>query len=189
MDVDIDIVNTFNPSKAFGWTKASMVKNGKLGPHPCGVYPQPVPVDHLTKLCAIPYEEAEQVGFMKIDFLHLNVYSHFKSRQEIEELLCLEPDWSILLDPEHQPKLFQLANHSSVLDAIKPKSIVQLADVLALIRPGKKKLLTLYQAHPISTRTLLYAKDENGYTFKKAHSIAYAHVIVLQLFLIQAGVL
>jgi len=189
MDVDIDIVNTFDPSKAFGWTKASIVKNGKLAPHPCGVYPQSIPPDPLTNLSAIPYEEAEELGFMKIDFLHLNVYSHFKSRTEIEELLTLEPDWDLLLDKEQQSKLFQLANHGAILDAIKPKTIEQLADVLALIRPGKKKLLTLYQAHPIATRTLLYAKDENGYTFKKAHSIAYAHVIVLQLFLIQAGVI
>ena len=189
MDVDIDITSSFNASKAFGWTKASIVKNGKLTPHPCGVYPQNIPIDPLTKLSAIPYEEAEKEGFMKIDFLNLNLYSHFQSHDEMEELLQHEPDWSLLLDPIHQPKLFQLANHSQILNAIRPKCIEQLADVLALIRPGKKKLLLLYQAHPIATRPLLYTKDENGYTFKKAHSIAYAHVIVLQLFLIQAGVL
>jgi DNA polymerase III alpha subunit len=33
----------------------------------------------------------------------------------------------------------------------------------------------------------LYAKDENGYSFKKSHAFAYAMVVVLQLHLIEQG--
>jgi len=55
MDVDVDTPSTFRPGTLFpAWARASMVKDGNLVPHPCGVYPQRVPVDVVTKLCAIP---------------------------------------------------------------------------------------------------------------------------------------
>ena len=105
------------------------------------------------------------------------------------ELLKIEPDWGLLLVPSEQVKLFQLSKHGDVLNAVKPRSIEELADVLALIRPGKKQLLKLYMTQRESTRRILYAKDESGYSFKKSHAIGYAMVIVLQLHLISTGVL
>lgn len=188
-DIDIDLQTSFDPKSLFPWTKASIVKNEDLAPHPCGVYPQNIPVDPVTGLAAIPYKEAEQLGFMKIDFLHLGVYDNFQSREEIEELLELEPDWNLLLIPSEQKKLFQLSNHGDILTEVKPKSIEELADVLALIRPGKKKLVKLYKAQRDACRRILYAKDESGYSFKKSHAIAYSMVIVLQLHLISVGIL
>ena len=188
-DVDIDLRTDFNPRKLFPWTKASLVKNGDLHPHPCGIYPQTVPVDPVTGLSAIPYEQAEEEGYIKIDFLHLSVYDHFKSREEIEQLLEIEPDWGLLTIPSEQKKLFQLSNHGDILSAVKPKNIEELADVLALIRPGKKQLVKLYNSQREATRRALYAKDENGYSFKKSHAIAYAMVIILQLHLISVGVI
>lgn len=190
MDVDIDTPTSFRPASIFpSWVRASMVKDGNLMPHPCGVYPQRAPIDPITKLCAIPYEPAEELGFLKLDFLHLSVYDHFQSREEIEQLLEVEPDWGLLLIPSEQVKLFQLSKHGELLSTVKPKSIEELADCLALIRPGKKQLLKLYLAQRESTRRILYARDENGYSFKKSHAIAYALVIVLQLHLISTGVL
>lgn len=188
-DIDIDFPTSFKPSSIFSWPRASLVKDGYLSPHPCGVYPQRIPVDPITKLAAIPYGEAELLNYFKVDMLHLSVYDHFLSREEIEQLLEIPPDWNLLLDEQHQKKLFQLSKHGDVLNAIKPKSIEELADVLALIRPGKKQLLKLYVAQPTHCRRILYAKDEQGYSFKKSHAIAYALVIVLQLHLIATGVL
>lgn len=188
-DIDIDFPTSFNPTKIFPWTRASQVKNGYLTPHVCGVYPQNIPVDQVTKTSAIPYKEAEELGYIKVDMLHLGVYDHFSSREEIQELLQIDPDWGLLLIPEEQKKLFQLSQHGDVLNTVKPRSIEELADVLALIRPGKKQLAKLYVAQRESTRRILYAKDEKGYSFKKSHAIAYAMVIVLQLHLIATGVL
>lgn len=188
-DVDIDTPTSFRPNKLFPWTKASIVKNDELQPHPCGFYPQEIPVDSFTKLAAIPYKEAEEIGYTKIDFLHLSVYDYFESREEIDTLLEIEPDWNLLLVPSEQLKLFQLSKHGDILRAVKPKSIEELSDVLALIRPGKRELLKLYLAQRESTRRILYAKDGSGYSFKKSHAIAYALVIVLQLHLISTGVL
>ena len=189
MDVDIDTPTTFNPIHLFPWTRACLVKDGDLQPHPCGVYPQAIAVDDLTGLAAIPYKDAEDIGYYKIDFLHLNIYDHFQSREEIEHLLEIEPDWHLLTDPEAQKKLFQLSKHGDILDEVQPTSVEELADVLALIRPGKKQLLKLYKVQREATRRILYAKDETGYSFKKSHAIAYAMVIILQLHLITTGIL
>jgi DNA polymerase III alpha subunit len=189
MDIDIDFPTSFNPEKLFPWVRASIVKNDELSPHPCGVYPQFIPRDAITGLAAIPYKEAEELGYYKIDFLHLGVYDNFQSREEIDALLEEEPDWNLLLDKSAQLKLFQLSKHGDILDTVKPTCIEELADVLALIRPGKKQLVKLYMTHRDVTRRTLYARDENGYSFKKSHAIAYALVIKLQLHLISAGVL
>lgn len=188
-DVDIDFPTAFKAESIFPWVRASVVKNGYLTRHNVGVYPQAVPVDPVTKLCAIPYEEAEELGYFKLDMLPLSVYNNFTSREEIQELLKIEPDWGLLLVPKEQEKLFQLSKHGDVLNAVRPRSIEEVADVIALIRPGKKQLLKLYISQREHCRRILYAKDESGYSFKKSHAIAYAMVIVLQLHLMSTGVL
>jgi len=188
-DIDIDTDPSFDPTQFFPWARASLVKNDELAEHNCGVHPQRIAVDPVTGYAAIPYKEAEALGYAKIDFLHLNVYDNFTSRKEIEELLEIEPDWGILTIPAEQGKLFQLSKHGDILTAVKPKSIEELADVLALIRPGKRQYVNLYKSQKEATRRILYAKDEKGYSFKKSHAIAYAMVIVLQLHLISTGVL
>lgn len=188
-DIDIDLPTTFNPRSLFSWTRASLIKDDELRPHACGYYPQSIPIDELTDLAAIPFKEAEAIGYGKIDFLHLSLLNHFKSRAEIDELLEIEPDWGLLLLPSEQTKLFQLANHGEILTEIKPKSIEELADVLALIRPGRKQYVKLYKTQREATRKILYAKAEKGYSFKKAHAISYAMVVVLQLHLIDTGVI
>lgn len=189
MDIDVDLQTSFKPEKLFPWTRACLVKDEELRAHPCGVYPQNIARDAVSGLSAIPYKEAEEMGYLKIDFLHLGVYDYFKTREEIDALVDVEPNWNLLLIPSEQKKLFQLSNHGEILNAVKPKNIEELADVLALIRPGKKQLVKLYNAQREATRRILYAKDEKGYSFKKSHSVAYAYVIVLQLHLIGTGIL
>jgi len=183
MDIDIDCSPKLDKS-IFGFVKASMVKDGTLVPHPCGQYPQNVPIDPFTNLCAIPYKEAEELHYLKIDFLNVHVYTEFEDRAEIDSLLKIEPDWNLLLVPSNHAKLFQLSNSGELLMQLKPKSIQDLADVLALIRPGKKHLLELYKKNKIQARKLLWSKDTDSYYFKLAHALSYAHIIVLQLHLI-----
>lgn len=82
MDVDIDCHPDFKPEDYFPkWLRAAVIKDGKVQPHPVGVYPQTIAKDPFTGLAAIPYEEAEDLGYLKVDFLHLTVYKHFKDRQ------------------------------------------------------------------------------------------------------------
>lgn len=189
MDIDIDTPTAFKPENYFPGVRACVVKNGDIAPHPCGFYFQEMPVNPVNKLAAIPYDEAEELGFYKIDFLHLGIYDYFESRKQIEEFLEIEPDWNLLLMPSVVEKLFQMSKHADVLNKLKPKSVLELADALALIRPGKKELMGLYMTNKKAARNMLYARDANGYSFKKSHAIAYAMVIVLQLHLIAGGIL
>ena len=164
-----------------------MLEDSKLMKHPCGVYFQNIAVHQ--GLAAIPYKEAEELGYYKLDFLHNNVYSHFSSRDEITELIKIEPNWDLLLDESQVLKLFQLARHGDLLRRVKPRSILELADCLALIRPGKKEYLPGYMIDRVKVRPWLYSMDDEGYSFKKSHAISYALVVVLQLHLIEGGVL
>lgn len=189
-DVDIDTPPEFEPHSLFpNWPRASIIKNEELLPHPCGYYPQNIAVDKLTNLSAIDYETAESLGYFKLDLLHLSVYSHFKDRSEIEQLIEIEPDWTILQSPQHVVKLFQLSKHIELLQKLKPSSIEDVADALALIRPGKIELLPLYLNDKSSIRSILYKQDRSGYSFKRSHAISYSLVIVLQLHLIDLGLL
>jgi DNA polymerase III alpha subunit len=187
-DIDIDTSPEFQPEKVFPrWIRASVLRDGDLAPHPCGVYPQIIPIDPVTELAAIPYDAAEELKYLKIDFLHLHVYSHFKSRDEIDALLKIEPDWTLLQVPSNHPKLFQLAKHGDILMKLKPASIMDLADVIALIRPGKRQLVPLYEKSKELARSVLWTANDSGYSFKKSHALSYAYVLVLQLHLIEQG--
>jgi hypothetical protein len=65
---------------------------------------------------------------------------------------------------------------------MKPTSIPQLAAVLAMIRPAKRYLIGKDWD---LVMTEIWTKPENDeYFFKKAHAIAYAHVIIVQMNLI-----
>jgi hypothetical protein len=190
-DIDIDTAMDFIPEELFPEAvHASRVLNGELVRHPCGVYFQNIPRDRVTGLSAIPFREAEELGYTKLDLLHLSVYDHFSSREEIVQLLRMEPDWELLGDKEAVSKLFQLSRdiHWDTIQRIKPRDINALADTLALIRPGKKFLLSRYLQGEV-TQEELYRKDAKGYTFKKSHAVAYAHVIKLQLHLVKGGIL
>jgi DNA polymerase III alpha subunit len=189
MDVDIDLKRGFKPEEHFNVTRASRVQNKELKPHNVGVYFQPIPVDGITGLSAIPYDKAEAEGFFKIDFLGLQLLDPFESKSELRKYANMVPDWNLLLDHDVVSKLFQLHNHFKILNVIKPRNIDELADTIALIRPDKKYLLAGYLKNPELVRARhLYIKEENSkYSFKRSHSIAYAINIVVQLNLAREG--
>lgn len=189
-DVDIDINNQFNPDVLFAnYTRASQIRQDKLTPHNVGFYFQQIPTDPWNPhQSAIPYDVAQQLGFQKIDFLHLTFLDNFKNKNELRMLMKQTPNWDLLNHQTNVAKLFQISNHFDIVSAIKPKSIDDLADVVALIRPGKKRLLERYLKEKNYVRSFLYKKTDQYY-FKRSHAIGYAHVIVVQLHMIEAGAL
>jgi len=191
MDIDIDFPTEFDPLDYFDQAvRASMVKNNDLKKHPVGAYFQNMPKDKITDLAAIPYEQAEELGFFKIDFLHLSLLDNFDNKDEIRALVKIEPDWNLLLNEEVVGKLFQIHRHYKILNQIKPTSVQELADSISLIRPGKRNLLNAYIKNKELIRQELYRKPDDGqYYFKKSHAISYALTIVLQLHLIKGGIL
>ena len=185
MDIDIDLKTTFDPLTVFNTAiRASMIKSDELTKHPCGVYFQAIPIDSITNLAAIPYEAAEELGYFKIDFLKLSVLDQCESKQQIRQLIKQAPDWKMLQDREIVKQLFQIHGHYNILNEVKPTSILELADTIALIRPGKRQLLQQYLKDKQATRSLLYSRTDDGYFFKKSHAISYALTIILQLHLL-----
>lgn len=191
MDVDIDFQTTFDPLDHFDQAvRASRVFNDELVKHPAGAYLQNIPVDSMTGLSAIPFKEAEELEYFKIDFLHLSLLDNFTSKAQIRKLADIDPDWTLLYSAETVQKLFQISKHYELIFKVKPTSVQQLADCIALIRPAKRHLLDAYAEAPEVIRPEIYRKpDDDKYHFKKPHAIAYAVTIVLQLHLIKGGLL
>ena len=184
MDIDIDLKPDFNPDALFNVVHASMEENGIIRKHPAGVYFQNIPLDSETGLSAIPYKESEEMGYMKIDFLHLTLLNKFKNKTQMTRLLKIEPNWSLLEDEKTVKGLFHIGNHFDLVSKIKPTSVQQLSDILALIRPGKRNMLDAYLKSPESVRPELYTKRINS-DMRKSHTIPYALLIVLQLHTIE----
>lgn len=191
MDIDIDTPTSFNPASLFKEAvAASLVKDEEIVKHPCGFYFQDIPIDSETNLAAIPYKQAEKLGYFKIDFLHLSLLDYIKDKQQLRTLINKEPNWDLLCDENVVSKLFQLHRNYDIVLKVKPQSVNELADVIALIRPNKRHLLTSYLQNKTETSPLLYRqKNDDKSSFKRSHAIAYALTIVLQLHLIEQGIL
>lgn len=184
-DVDIDFANRDLALKDFLHIPASRVERDDLRKHNVGVYFQAIPTDPLTGFASIPYEEAEERGYFKVDFLNLHVYKNIKDEAHLNRLLQREPMWDMLYSKEITEQLFQLSGvidgipTYEIIEAYKPRSIMQLAMILALIRPRKKHLIG--QEWSEVEKEIWAPGDESLYGFKKAHAVSYAHVVVVQM--------
>ena len=182
MDIDIDFLNREDALKLFDHTVASRIEDGKLVKHNTGIYLHTVPVDAVTGLCQIPYELAEEQGYFKIDFLNVGIYKGVRSEQHLIELMNKEPLWELLEQDDFCNLLFHVNGHGDILRKTRPKSIPQLAAVLAMIRPSKRHLVGK-SWNEVGTE--VWTKPTNGeYYFKKSHATAYAIAIVVQMNLI-----
>jgi DNA polymerase III alpha subunit len=72
--------------------------------------------------------------------------------------------------------------HGAILREMKPTSIEELAAVLAVIRPAKRYLIG--KDWNIVKAEVWQKPDNDEYYFKKAHAVAYAAAIVVQMNLI-----
>lgn len=182
MDIDIDTPSSFDPKEVFtDVVYASVINNGRFRKHPAGVYFQQVPTEPTQDVCCLPYDLAPHFDLFKVDFLHLSLLDVFDSKDQIRELMKKPPKWEMLEDEDVVAELFQLKNHFDVLQLIQPRSIQELADCVALIRPGRRYLLDQYKSDPVQSRAELYKLPLPKGCFKKAHAIAYAFNISLQL--------
>ena len=179
-DIDIDCANRTEILQHFKHVSAKQ-KNGK--PHNSAVYFHDVPYDPLTDLCLLEYNEAEEKEFFKIDLLNVHLYKDIKGREHLNKLLNEEPDWDLLQHKEIVEMLFHLNGHFDIVNRHNPKSIEQLAMLLAIIRPAKRPLLG--QSWQEIEGTIWQKPVDDSYYFKKSHPIGYAHVIVLQLNLLR----
>jgi DNA polymerase III alpha subunit len=181
-DIDIDFADRKLALDKIKHIVASIEENGTFKKHNTGIYCTSIPYNPITKLSTINYKEAEDRGYFKLDFLNVSVYEKVKNRAHLTKLMETEPLWDLLLEDDFVNNLFHVNGHGSILRQMKPGSIEQLAAVLAMIRPAKRYLIGKDWD---LVMTEIWTKPENDeYYFKKAHAIAYAHVIVVQMNLI-----
>ena len=181
-DIDIDFVDRDSALKLFKHIPASRVDNQTLTKHNTGVYLHSVPMHAEKAVCSVPYDHSDAEAYFKIDFLNVGIYKGVRDETHLIQLMETEPLWDLLQDEEFIQNLFHVNGHGSILRQSKPESIEQLAAVLAMIRPAKRYLIGKDWT---TVMMEIWKKPENDdYYFKKAHAIAYAHVIVVQMNLI-----
>lgn len=182
MDIDIDFPDRRQVLDIIQHIPARL-EDGKK--HNTGVYCHEIPYDPLTDTASFDYKTAEDRGYFKIDFLNVNAYAGVRDEAHIIELLNTEPLWDLLYEKDVCDQLFHINGYHNLLSELKPTSIIDLAMVLAMIRPGKKHLIPICKEQGFQAiKDEIWTKSEDAYFFKKAHAVSYASVIVVQLNLI-----
>jgi DNA polymerase III alpha subunit len=186
-DIDIDFADRQKALEVVKAIPASMIdKDGTFKKHNTGVYCHSIPYNPITGLASIDYKTAEERGYMKLDFLNVSIYNGVRDEAHLIQLMETEPLWSLLEQDEFTNLLFHVNGHGNILRLMKPKSVEELAAVLAMIRPAKKHLIGKDWEEVLSE---IWTKPETDeYYFKKAHAIAYAAAIVVQMNLICEGI-
>ena len=181
-DIDIDMADRKTLISKLPVVQGFQYVNEKISTHPSAVYFQNIPISPLNGLSAIDYKEAEHLGYFKLDFLNQSVYSEVKDENHLNTLLETEPLWDLLDDQFFVSNLPHIKNHFDIVDRIKPKSIDDMALVLALIRPAKRHLL--YKSRKEINDNIWIDDNNDQYFFKTSHSISYAYLIAIKMNLI-----
>ena len=181
-DIDIDFIDRDSALKLFKHVGASRLDNNRLVKHNTGVYFHEVPVNAENNLCSIPYEQAEDLEYFKIDFLNVGIYKGVRNEEHLIQLMNQEPLWELLLDDQFTDLLFHLNGHGAILKKTCPTSVEQLAAVLAMIRPAKRHLIG--ETWTTIMKEVWTKPETDEYYFKKSHATAYAMAIVVQMNLI-----
>lgn len=181
-DIDIDFLDRDQALKLFKHVGASRLDENKLVKHNTGVYLHSVPVNAPSGLCAVPYDQADQAGYFKVDFLNVGIYKGVENEEHLVKLMETVPMWELLEQDDFCNLLFHINGHGSILRKMKPRCVQELAAVLAMIRPAKRHLIGKGWKEVMAE---VWAPSESGeYYFKKSHATAYAVAIVVQMNLI-----
>jgi hypothetical protein len=186
-DIDIDFGDREQALQYLKHIPAAMLNVEKPRRHNSGIHITEIPYDSATNMSALDYTEAEKRGYIKIDFLNVHVYKLIRDEAHLVEMMR-EPEWSKLQDAEFVEKLIHLNGHyDTLINMPEPvNSIPRLAMFLALIRPGKRHLIGKNWREIADT--IWDRDDDSGYSFKKAHAISYAQLVVVHMNLIADGI-
>jgi hypothetical protein len=181
-DIDIDFADRTTALEKFKHVAAAIEDSGTFKKHNTGIYCTSIPYNPITRLSTIDYKSAEDRGYFKIDFLNVNVYKGVRDEAHLIELMETEPLWDLLLQDDFSDLLFHVNGHGSILREMAPQSIEQLAAVLGMIRPAKRHLIG--KDWDTVLKEVWIKPEGDEYYFKKAHAVAYAVAIVVQMNLI-----
>jgi hypothetical protein len=180
-DIDIDLGDRTQALAYISHVPASIVRDGKLVKHNSGIYVTDIPVDPFTGQASLDYQAAESRGYVKLDLLNVSLYTQIKSEEHLTELMNQEPAWDKLYDPEFFAKLIHVGSHYDTLlkmpEAVN--TIPRMAMFLAVIRPAKRHLIGKKWQEVAAT--VWDKPSDDGYHFKKSHSLAYSHLVVVHM--------
>ena len=179
-DIDIDLADRDQVLSLIQHTPARQTHQGRVRRHNSGVYVTDIPQDPINSCASMDYEEAEELGYFKIDLLNMSVYQLIKSPEHYQEMLDKDPNWSRLwTDTTWAQQLVHVGNYTDLLKSMRPDSIPRMAAFISIIRPGKAHL----QGRPWDQvfAEVWNGDDSRGYTFKKAHAISYAALVALHM--------
>ena len=92
-DIDIDVASRDQALADIKHIPASLIRNDRLEKHNTGVYFHNVPQDPITGYCSLPYKQAQEQGWFKIDILNVNVYEKVRSPVHLQELCDRDFNW------------------------------------------------------------------------------------------------
>ena len=183
-DIDIDFGDRERALAVLDVVPASILRDGKLVKHNTGVYPTDIPVDPFTGQASIDHKVAEDLGYAKLDFLNVSIYTQIKDEAHLQQLMDTEPLWDLLKQREFCQQLIHIGNHyDTLLKMPEPvDSIPRMAMLLSVIRPAKRHLIG--KPWREVAETVWDAPADDSYYFKKSHAVAYAHLVVAHMNLI-----
>jgi len=176
-DIDIDFADRETVLQLIQHVPARQ-SNGRR--HNSGIYVTDIPADPVNQCAAIDYEEAEQRGYFKLDFLNMSVYQLIRDPAHYDAMLTATPPWERLwTDHAWASQLVHVGNYTDLLRVMKPDSIPRMAAFISIIRPGKAHLQTRPWTEVFAS---VWDGDESrGYTFKKSHAVSYAALVALHM--------
>lgn len=178
-DIDIDFADRKRVLDIIQHVPAAIVDGNTFKKHNTGVYCHSIPTNPLSQTASIDYKTAEQLGYFKLDFLNVSLYQKIRNEDHLIALMNTEPLWDLLEQDDFSSLLFHVNGHGEILRKSKPKTVEQLAAVLAMIRPAKRYLVGKTWDEILAE--VWQKPDNDEYYFKKAHAIAYAVAIVVQM--------
>lgn len=175
-DIDIDFSNRDTILLQLKH-RVALLNSGKK--HNTGIYATEIPHNPVDNLSTIDHKAADQRGYFKLDFLNVSIYKDVRDETHLTELMEREPLWDLLTQDEFSSLLFHVNGHGTILRAMQPQNIPQLAAVLAMIRPAKRYLIG--KDWDTVMKTIWIKPDNDEYYFKQSHATAYAVAIVVHM--------
>jgi hypothetical protein len=184
-DIDIDLANRDQLLQLIDYTAASQRKNDQLVKHNSGIYVTDIPRDSLNGHASIDYQQAEQRGYFKIDLLNNTVYQLIRDQQHYDQMLMATPPWERLQDQQFVEKIVHINNAWDQLQRMPEPvdTVARMAMFIAVIRPAKRYLQGKTWRE-VAER--IWLSEQDGYYFKRSHSVAYSHLVALHMNLVHA---
>lgn len=179
-DIDIDVPDREQVLKLIAHVPARLITGNQVRKHNTGVHVTEIPRDPMHDCAAIEYEQADQRGYFKIDFLNMSVYQLIKDPHHYHTALTAEIPWDKLWqDPEWASQLVHVGKYTELLNNMRPDSIPRMAAFISIIRPGKAHLQN--KSWKQIFESVWDGDSSRGFVFKKSHAVSYAHLVALHM--------